>query len=40
LTNSGDPSTELSSGDDVVLPMAAIYHGSITNGNTQINGNF
>ncbi|MBF0571207.1 MAG: hypothetical protein HQL12_04985 [Candidatus Omnitrophica bacterium] len=30
----GDPSSQLSTGDDVILPIAAVYHGSITNGDT------
>ena len=38
LTNqsiTGNASVELNTGDDYFLPMAAVYHGSITNGNTS-----
>jgi len=28
-----DPASELSSGTDTVLPLAAVYHGSLTNAN-------
>lgn len=31
----GDPAVQLSAGSDDVLPMAAVYHGSITDGNSQ-----
>ena len=30
----GDPAAQLNSDIDSVLPLAAVYHGSITNGNT------
>ena len=33
LDSSGDPASQLNSDIDSVLPMAAVYHGSITNGN-------
>ena len=37
LDSSGDPSSELdSNAAEAFLPMAAVYHGSITNG-TQLN---
>ncbi|MDE1921237.1 MAG: hypothetical protein KGJ09_05455 [Candidatus Omnitrophica bacterium] len=36
LTKSLDPSNELNSQDDYYfLPMSAVYHGSITNGNSS-----
>jgi hypothetical protein len=31
----GDPASQLNAGDDLVLPIDAIYHGKITNGNTS-----
>jgi hypothetical protein len=30
----GDPASQLNSDGDVALPMSAVYHGSITNGNS------
>lgn len=29
----GDPSAQLNSDIDIAMPMAAVYHGSVTNGN-------
>jgi len=31
--NGGDPSVQLNSSVDIVQPMAAVYHGRITDGN-------
>ncbi len=31
----GDPASQLNSDADISQPMAAVYHGSITNGNTS-----
>ena len=31
----GDPASQLNSDIDIALPMAAVYHGNITNGNTS-----
>jgi len=31
----GDPATQLNSDDESVLPIAAVYHGNITDGNIQ-----
>jgi len=33
--NEGDPAIQLNSDVDSVLPMTAVYHGSITDGNTS-----
>lgn len=35
LTYSSDPLVQLNSGDDVVLPIAAVYHGEVASGNTS-----
>jgi hypothetical protein len=32
---SRDPTSELNASDDLVLPMAAVYHGNVSNGNTS-----
>jgi hypothetical protein len=35
LDNSGDPASELNADGDYFQPMAAVYHGSITSGNSS-----